>query len=504
MSDNLNQAKYGALISYFTIGFYILSGLLYTPYLISKIGMSDYGIYNMSISVIAYFSIDFGIGAALTRFIARYRAEGQENRIKNIIGLTTKLFLILDILILIALSLLYLFSNKLFTNLTPIELERFKTVFLITSAFILISFPLLPLNGILLAYEKIVFIQSVELLSKVISVLSLVLALWLGFGLYTVVLVNSIVVLSAQLVKLYLIQGKLHAGCNISYYEKDDLRSIGSFSIWATISTVADKFFFPIVPFILAAITNTTEVSIFAIVAAIEGYVLTIARAMNGIFLPKVMKHVVVHSDKEVLTSMMIRVGRVQLYIIGMIIFLLFAFGRDFIKYWVGDAFDSAYLGILFVLTPCIFHLTMGIAEELILAENKVRYRALVYVCGSLINVIALFLFAPKFGAIGASIAISLAFVISYNVLAATIYKKKLGLNMGRFYKECHGRILPFLLLILGISVIVNLIWKVSTIWGLLVKIGVCAIAGGGLLWVSVMNNEEKDILRSFVHIQSS
>lgn len=499
MSTNLDQAKYGALISYITIGFYILSGVLYTPYLISKLGISDYGIYTISIAVVAYFSIDFGIGAALTRLIARYRAEGQDEKIKDIIGLTTKIYLIIDAVILVALLLLYLFSNDLFSNLTPIELERFKVVFIITAAFVLISFPMLPLNGILLAYEKIVFIQTVELVSKVLSVSCLVVALMMGYGLFAVVIVNAIVVLLSQFVKLYLIQGKLHAGCNITYFNKKDLQNIGTFSLWATIATIADKFFFPIIPFLLASLSNTTEVSIFAVVAAIEGYVLTIARAMNGIFLPKVMRHVVAQSNKEVFTSMMIKVGRIQLYIVGMIIFLFFAFGRDFIHLWVGKEFDCAYFGLLFVLTPCIFHLTMGIGDEIVLAENKVWYRAVIYVCGSVISLASIILLSPRYGAIGASLAVSAAFIIAYNLIAVYIYKYKLGLNMGRFFKECHLKILPFLSLILLTCLLVNHFWETVSIWGLLVKIIFCSIAGLGILWLFSMNREEKELILSLV-----
>lgn len=499
MSSNINQVKYGAVISYVTIGFYILSGILYTPYLISKLGLSDYAIYNMAISVIAYFTIDFGIGAALTRYVARYRAEGCEDKIKNIIGLTSKLYLIIDVIIFIALLLLYYFSDRLFSSLSSYELERFKTVFLITSSFILISFPLLPLNGILLAYEKIVFIQTVELVSKCISVILLVFALYLGLGLFSVVTINSLVILSAQLLKLYLIHGKLGVGCDFSFYDKEVLQNIGTFSLWATVSTIADKFFFPIIPIILAAVSNTTQVAVFAIIAAIEGYVLTIARALNGIFLPKVMSHVVAKSDKEIITSMMIKVGRMQLYIVGMIIFAFFAFGRDFINYWVGSAFDSAYIGLFFVLVPCLFHLTMGIAEELVLAENKVKYRALIYVSGSVVNVIMIFILSPKLGAIGAAVAVFFAFVSAYNILAAIIYRNKFGINILRFFRECHLSIIPCFLVVFIFFLSVNHFWLTTTLCGLLIKIVFCVIVGYIILWVFTMNKEEKEIILSFI-----
>lgn len=495
-----HQIKYGAIISYFTIGFYIVAGLLYTPYLISRLGLSDYGIFTISLSVISYFSIDFGIGAAQTRFIARYRAEGDEQKIYDLLGITCKLYLAIDLLIMVALCCLYFFSKNIFVSLSSEELERFQVVLLITSCYIALSFPMLPLNGIFLAYERIIAMQSFELFAKVFSIGALVTALYMGYGLYVIVFINALIIWVTQFLKLIYLQRCTHLHCNLHSRDKTILKSLASFSIWTTVATIADKFFFPLIPFLLAAFSNTTEIALFAIVITVEGYILTIARAMNGLFLPKVTKMVVGQAKGEEKTMLMIKVGRLQLYIIGMIITGLIVFGRDFFHLWLGDGFDKSYYAMLIIIFPCLFHLTTGIAEELIYATNNVKYRSLIYVSCSIISTLTIVVLAPRWGAIGAAVGVCAGFVFAYNILAYSIYYKVLHLNIKLFLLKCHASILPILLLVglMGYMVQTYLPTSGSMVY-LGVKVSLWGLMGFLSLWFLSMNSGEKDILRSLI-----
>lgn len=496
--NSQSEVKYGALISYCTIGFYIIAGFFYTPYLIRKLGLSDFGLFSLSLSIIGYFSMDFGVGAALTRFIARFRAEKREDEIQNILGITTKLYLAMDFFIVLILCVLYIYSDKIFTSLSPSEYERFRLILLITSTFIIFSFPMMPLNGIFIAYEKMIILQSIEFLSKLLSVTFLVVALWIGYGLFGVVIISSAITLIFQVIKTLYLRFKLGLCVNIRFHNREMLKSIASFSLWATIATIADKFFFAVIPIFLAALSGTAEVAVFAIIATIEGYILTIARAMNGLFLPKVMKMVVDNNNSSQITNLMIRVGRVQLYIIGYIIICLFVFGQEFFKLWVGDDFDMAYYGMIIVLLPCLFHLTMGVAEELIYARNKVKYRAIIYVTGSILSVGLIIALAPKLGAIGASIGVGVAFLIAYNILADIIYQKVLNLEVVLFFKKCHLRILPFILIIITLGGIIQILVPTNTYTGLITKGIFLTIIYILIIWFFSINQEEKDLIMSF------
>ena len=77
----INQLKTGALLSYISIILNNIIGLLYTPFMLRMMGQSEYGLYSLVASVVAYLTIlDFGFGNAIIRYTAKFRAE---NRLKE-------------------------------------------------------------------------------------------------------------------------------------------------------------------------------------------------------------------------------------------------------------------------------------------------------------------------------------------------------------------------------------------------------------------------------------
>ena len=49
-----NQRKIGALLSYAVIALNMIVGLVYTPFLIRKLGQAEYGLYSIVYSVMNY------------------------------------------------------------------------------------------------------------------------------------------------------------------------------------------------------------------------------------------------------------------------------------------------------------------------------------------------------------------------------------------------------------------------------------------------------------------
>ncbi|MDH6312740.1 O-antigen/teichoic acid export membrane protein [Parabacteroides sp. PFB2-10] len=69
----MNQLKAGALLSYVVLGLNTAVGLLYTPYLLRMLGQSEYGLYSLVASIIAYLTIlDLGFGNAIVRYTAKF------------------------------------------------------------------------------------------------------------------------------------------------------------------------------------------------------------------------------------------------------------------------------------------------------------------------------------------------------------------------------------------------------------------------------------------------
>ena len=71
----VNQRKAGVVLSYISMFLHILIGFIYVPVLLKFLGKSQFGLYQLMGSVIAYMAImDFGLSGTITRYFYRYLA----------------------------------------------------------------------------------------------------------------------------------------------------------------------------------------------------------------------------------------------------------------------------------------------------------------------------------------------------------------------------------------------------------------------------------------------
>ena len=105
----MNQIRTGAIISYVALFLNIVIGLLYIPWMINTIGKADYGLYTLAMSVISLFVFDFGLGSAITRFVSKFLAEGRQDKVDCLLGMVFKLYLLVDLVILLGLAVIYFF-----------------------------------------------------------------------------------------------------------------------------------------------------------------------------------------------------------------------------------------------------------------------------------------------------------------------------------------------------------------------------------------------------------
>ena len=129
----VNQLKAGAVLNYVVIGLNSLVGLLYTPYMLRMMGQSEYGLYSLVASVIAYLTImDFGFGNAIIRYTAKFRAEGRQQEQYAMFGMFLILYSVIGVLAFGAGLGLYFNVEALFGDtMTVVEVERAKVLMII-------------------------------------------------------------------------------------------------------------------------------------------------------------------------------------------------------------------------------------------------------------------------------------------------------------------------------------------------------------------------------------
>lgn len=498
MSQKSNITK-GALISYVAIFINIVISFVYTPWMIHKIGTADYGLYSLVIAFVSYFLLDFGLNTSVTRFIAKYRAEGDEEKVAKVIGLTTRVFVLIDTLIFTVLFVIYFFLKNVFTGLTAEEIETLRGLYIIAGIFSVLSFALKPVDGAMMAYEYFVPNKLLDMIHRVGSVVLIAILLWLGGDVYSLILVHCGTAFLASAIKYVIFIRKSKLKIKWFFYDKDLLKALLSFSVWIFLIGLAQRFRLSFVPTILGIVSSSTEIAIFSLGMTIEGFIWTISNALNGLFLPKVTRIVKDSKDRAAVSELMTRVGRIQFFIMLLIYSSFVFFGQAFVNFWVGDEFANTYYVILLLIFPNLITNTQSIANDMVYAENKVRYTGPMIFGSSILGLAACFLFSRQFGAVGAA-ACTCAALLLYMVMVNNFYKQKLHLDINSFFKNCHFRITVVMAISLAIGVVLKLFFPVTGWLRLFVGVGIYVVVYAINAYFLAFNREEKGLVMGFVN----
>ena len=435
--DRSKELKMGAVIAYFTIAVNILSGLLYTPWIIEQIGDSDYGLYTLANSLINLFLFDFGLSAATSRFVSKYLAEGRQDKVDRILGTIYKLYFAIDAVIVVILAVIFFFLSDIYTKLTPVEIQRFKVVFVISAAFAVVNFPCVTFTGILNSYEKFISLKIADALYRVFTVAITVLALLWGGGLYALICVHVAVGLMTLLYKLSVIRRKTPVKVDFSHNEKGIYRELFGFSVWVTVSTLAQRFMISFTPSILGVVSSSIVIAIFGIIAVVENYIHIFTTALNGMFMPRISRILTQDDHEEKLNDLIVKVGRFQFALNGLIVAGFLLVGRDFILLWLGESYLDAYAGILLIAIPELFYNSLQIANTAMVIKNHVKIQAITNIVASIINIGLSFILSWHYGVLGACLAIFAAYSIR-NIGYFIAYYKLLHLNIKKICVECY------------------------------------------------------------------
>lgn len=488
----------GAIISYVSIFLNIVISLVYTPWMIRQIGVSDYGLYSLVGAFLGYFTLDFGLSGTITRFIAKYRAEGNEEKVENMLGLTAKVYFVLDAIIFLVIFVLYFFLTDIFGGgLTPEEIEKLKVLYCIAGTFSILSFLFKPVSGAMMAYEFFVANKLLDMLVRVGTVVFIAIMLLLGGNVYHLVFITGFVGFGAALLRYTIFIRKSKLKINWRYFEKAELIGLFSYSVWVLVVQLSQMFRLSLIPTILGIYSNTTEISVFSVGRNLEGMVFTISAALNGLFLPMVSR-MVQSGDRKGILDLMVRVGRIQLYIILLVFSGFCVFGQPFIHLWVGETFHASYYVFLFLVFVNIISLTLHIGMDLVYAENKIKHTALRVLISSLIGLVLSIIVAPKYGALGCAAATGVALVLT-QILYIDFYQRKMGLNMGYFFKNCHLKIMPLIVVYAVASYFICSNLAIDSWTMLFGVIGVYTVGYLVIAWFFLANKYEKELVLGFL-----
>lgn len=439
----------GTVLGYLALLLSIASGLLFTPLIKRNLGTSMYGIYTLALSIINLFLVDFGLSTSVNAYISKYRANGQIEDENRFLTATLKIYLFLDIVLLIIFVVACCLIDYIYVGLTGNEISVLKYVFLILTGFSLMTFPSSLYNGILKAYEEFGAIKIAEIANKLIYVGLTALSLYFDLGIYAVVCSYAISSL-ANAVVLYLF-ARIKLKKKIILRQKtsfSDIKEIASFSGYGFLVSLASRFIFTIVPSVLGIVSDSTSIAIFGVCSSLEGNVYSFSAVMSGFFMPKISRLTGDKNDKSYadrLDALAIKVGKIQVSFVLLVVLGFVAVGSFFVDIWMehDPVYTPVYLGTIVLILYQIINVAQAIYYTAMSSSKAtIKPLAIAYLSVGLINVALVFLFGYLWGALGACLSICISHFVEIIALNA-LYKKYLRVSLVHFFSKTYLGFLP-------------------------------------------------------------
>lgn len=495
--DNSKQRKLGAILTYVSIIVSTLIGLLYTPFLISKLGQSEYGLYSLVASVIGYLTIlDFGFGNAIVVYTAKYREKKEFENEKKLHGMFRIVYFIIGIVAGLIGIVLFLNVNNMFGNtMNSIEISKMRIMMLILTFNLAISFIFNIYSSIINAYEKFVFQKLVSIVNSLIKPILMIPLLFMGYKSITMCLiitfVNTIVLISNYIY----CNNKLKVKIKYNGFDKNIFKVIIGYSFWVFLAVIVDKINWSLDQFILGSLCGTIAVSIYSVASQLNLLFINLSSVFASILLPKMSKMIVSNASSEEVSNVFIKVGRIQYYIIFLAVSNLVLFGKEFIYLWVGRNYETSYYVALILIIPVCIPLIQNVGLSILQAMNKYKFKSISTFIMAIFNIIISYFLAKSYGPIGAAVGTAIALIVCNIIIMNIYYLKVIKLYIGRFWLNILKMTLTFMIPLCFINTLIHFT-KYSGLKALVTYGIIYTILFGLVSYFITMNDYEKQLVK--------
>lgn len=498
----INQLKAGAILTYVSMGVGFLINLFYTPIMIRVLGQSEYGLYNLASSVIAYLGVlNFGLGSTYIRYYSKYKAKEDNKGIAKLNGMFLIIFSVIACIALFSGVILSLNSGFIFGDkLTPSELETASILLIILTLNLAFSFPSIVFTSYIRANERFVFQKLISLIRTVTSPFLVLPVLYLGYGSIGMAIIITSLNLLADII--YMIYSLRRLSMEISFREFDIklMKEMTVFSSFIFINMVIDQINWNVDKYILGRVRGTISVAIYSLASHFNTFYLQLSTAISSVFVPRVHYLVASENSNFKITQLFTKIGRIQFILLSLILSGFILFGKPFILWWAGSNYSQSYYIIIILISTVTIPIIQNIGIEIQRAKDMHKFRALTYFIIAIINICLTIPLVKRHDGIGAALGTSFAILVGNGIIMNIYYHKKVKINVIYFWKSIF-KFIPALLIPIIIGCIYVYYINIFQINFFILGIVIYSIVYVISMWVLGLNNFEKDLIKKTIRI---
>lgn len=432
----------GVLLSYGNAALNVLSSLILVPMLISSLSEETYSLYKVIQSFAgSLMMFNLGLSTVVARAVARYDAfqtEECRREKENTLALAVLLSLAMGAMVLLLGRGMAALLPALFGDTyTPAQLETSGKLVAIFSAATALHILSDTFRGCILGREHYGISQGTMTAFHILRFGAM--AAIAGTCADACALAAVDMVLYGILLAVHFVYSRfvLKEKGKLTSLEKDTLAPIASFASAILLQALVTQASTNLDTVILgAADASPRVITMYASSLTIYTVYRALTGILSGIYLPNASRLTASDADGRKLTDFVIVPGRIQAVIALGILTGFALLGRDFIRLWIGPAYLDAWPLTLALMAGATIPLTQSTCTTLLDARLKRLPRSLALLAMTVVNAVVSVLLVKPLGYWGPALGTVLSLLLGEGLLMNLHYKKSLGLEIRRMFRE--------------------------------------------------------------------
>lgn len=442
------QLKVGALLNYISLFLSIIIGIVYTPFMLSQMGTSEYGLYALALSIVSYLNIlDNGFSAGVVRYVSYYRERQDYESINKIINSSFLIYLILGGVCLCLGAILYNIIEAFYIGeLNEQEIYRLKCIVLILMVYISFNLPASVFVSVITACEDFILLKTAKIVQTLLVPMIMTPLLLQGYRSIAMSVVTTSIGISITMFYVCYCMKKYPFKYSVSYINYSTLKEMILFATPMLMIITCDCVCRSFGSFYIGAYGGTIGVTILSLSIQLRGYFESFVKAISSFFLPHFTKMIAAKSDITVISNDFIKISRLEFHIAFILLSGFIWFGIFFLEFWTSNIeVLEIFICSLIIIVPLLFSMAESVGEEIVKAYNKQNKQLYIYVFRAVIVLIITFIFTKKYSFYACAFAIGFSAFVCDIVLMNLLYAKSIKLNVHKLLKS----ILPSIFFVL-------------------------------------------------------
>jgi O-antigen/teichoic acid export membrane protein len=389
---------------YLAIAAEMIVGLLVLPFNVAHLGKSAYGLWMLTASITAYFSVlDLGYSGAIVKFVAQYRARRDVRALNEVLSTTFSLFATLGAVAYLVAIVVAFYLDRIF-QLTPEQVHLGRVVLLVISINVATGMACSVFGGVINGFQRYDLNNIVGAVSTVVSAIINVVVLSAGYGLIELVVATTVVrVLTYSIYRANAYRVFPGLRLRLRLFSRARLREMTMFSVYMALIDWANKLNYSVDALVIGAFLNTSAVAVWSVGQRLAETSQRLTNQLNDVLFPTVVDNDA-SSRLARLQSIFLVGTRLSLATVVPIGGALMLMANPLVLAWVGPDFAGSAIVVQILALTVIIRVGNATASTVLKGAGRHRLLSFCNVATALVNLALSVAVVRRFGLAGVAL----------------------------------------------------------------------------------------------------